>query len=90
MLVTCSVFVLKIDRLFLAMTTTTVPSFGMEFNSVNECGKKKLSLELERTISTKERKTTPLDDHAVQKHNQLWKRTITAQTKFTNFIIDFL
>jgi hypothetical protein len=48
MLVTCSVFVLKIDRFFLAMTTTTIPSVGMEFNSV-------------RTISTKERKTTPLD-----------------------------
>jgi len=36
MLVTCFVFVLKIDRLFLAMTTTTIPGVGMEFNSVDE------------------------------------------------------
>jgi len=50
------------------MITTTIPSVGMEFNSVDEAwqfwveyGKKKLSLELERIISTKERKTTPLD-----------------------------
>ena len=36
MLVTCSVFVLKIDRFFLAMTTTTIPGVCMEFNSVDE------------------------------------------------------
>jgi hypothetical protein len=35
MLVNFSVFVLKIDRFFLAMTTT-IPSVGMEFDSVDE------------------------------------------------------